>query len=279
MYDEKYFLEFGFKEDNIGTVARNIQYFWNAKHGFVCPCGYGQIVDFCNGYFVGDFRGIDFSKFLISKRNQGNVSFGDIRKLDCDGEKFDLFVCCDLLEHFNEKDIDISLKEIERTTSIGSYLIMRVCIGFDSVFRLDETHITSQDDRWWISKIESITSFRLYSLSGVVGEFVFVKNPEFCPSYDFFNKKYILERDFFVSNNRLNIELSKDREFFFYQRKDKRFACEIICKKKFFRRYVISLCIPDKCVGFEIFYNDDAGVLVVDRESKETLLLNMMRVF
>ena len=267
-------MEWGFQEDNIGTVVRFSNYFSSSKKGLIIPCGYGQVVGFCNSYFPGEFFGCDTSDFLIKKGKRRGSFVGDIRSLeDYYFIPCDLLVCCDLLEHFEKKDIERSLCQIDKVTEEESFFILRVLTDYDKGFFNDETHITCKDDRWWKDKVESNTGFRLHSMSGMIGEMVFYKGEV----EDALGKKRTIDNGFFEYNDRLDIIKRKNKEFFVYKRHDNRLAVEIVNREPFFRKYIISFEISGES-SFHLFYDDFGRIKILD-ELGISILLSYERVF
>lgn len=172
-FDKEYYLKFGHHNDNIGTVTRNISLFRSSKDVLIVPCGYGQIVNWCLANGI-NCHGIDKSEYLISIAQdflKPYLSVGDIRDMSTDN-KYDLVVCCDLLEHFSEEDIKISLINLKKLLCYDGKLLLRVgtdeCEAFDS----DPTHKTKKSNSWWLDFIIKI-GFDLYHGPTDIGEYVF----------------------------------------------------------------------------------------------------------
>jgi hypothetical protein len=178
-YDENYFRKFGHLNDNIGTVCRHIDLLKKFKNTIICPAEYGLVVSHCENNFKGKFIGYDISKFAIDRKVTPNLFEGSILGLPLPDKASDLFICCDLLEHLSEKDIEIALKEIDRLTDDSrSFLVLRVFLkGMSGKGEVeDESHITMEDDEWWIDKVRENTGFVPYRYCTALGEYVFIKS-------------------------------------------------------------------------------------------------------
>lgn len=150
-FDLNYYLAFGHHNDNIGTVTRNIDLIKQSKHVLVVPCGYGQIVNWCLSEGISCV-GYDINFYLIQiiqKQLVGKIFLNDIRYMQCQDRKFDLIICCDLLEHLNEQDIMISLRNILDHLETNGKVILRISTEEMPEFENDPTHKTKKSSNWW----------------------------------------------------------------------------------------------------------------------------------
>jgi SAM-dependent methyltransferase len=174
-FDEKYYLDFGHKNDNIGIVYRHLtllkKYFQKI---LVVPCGYGQIVHFLNNGLGKDCYGLDVSESMYLRRIHENVKLGDVREYDLQNNEFDLVINVDLLEHFMENEIDIVLDKINKSLKEDGVLIIRVGTDTMNEFHDDPTHITKKSERWWMKKITE-HGFYPVTFLNEIGEYVFTK--------------------------------------------------------------------------------------------------------
>jgi hypothetical protein len=177
-FNKQYYLEFGHHNDNIGVVFRHFNLMLESKKMLVVPCGYGQIVLWCISHGVNCI-GVDISEFLTSivqKPLKGVIICDDITTTDV-GKEFDLVVCCDLLEHLTESEIDAAIKNIYNHMSDNGKAIIKIGVEEIKDFENDPTHVTKRPHSWWHKKIESF-GFGLFRGFTEIGEAVYIKNKE-----------------------------------------------------------------------------------------------------
>jgi len=113
-YDQKYYLEFGHHNDNIGIVLRHYDLIKSMNRVLIVPCGTGQIVNWClsNGISCDGFDISEFALSIAQKHLEKNLFLQDIRTIKPPLHKYNVVICADLLEHFDESDIEISIEKI-----------------------------------------------------------------------------------------------------------------------------------------------------------------------
>ena len=87
------------------------------------------------------------------------------------GNKADLIICKDVMEHMYENEVDEILSFLKNKCEKEILLI--IPLGDDNTFRIREyevdiTHVTKKDEDWWINKIRD-SGFRLKSFSYSMG--------------------------------------------------------------------------------------------------------------
>jgi len=122
-------------------------------------CAKGFIVRAMNelGY---DCRGADISEYAISKSHEsvrGKLTLLDPNRMDqwFDGERFDVVVCKDVLEHIPHEVIDELLRTLRRTSS---RLLAVVPLGENGKYVIpdyedDVTHVIRENKDWWMSRL------------------------------------------------------------------------------------------------------------------------------
>lgn len=172
-FDKNYYLEFGHRNENIGTVVRHLDLFRSSKNICIIPCGYGQVVGWCLSNNLKCI-GYDVSEFLTDiGQYKNNVFCEDLRKIEKYND-FDLIVCVDLLEHFEIDDIETSLKNLYNMLSVDGRLILRVGTDMLPEFDSDPTHKTKENMNWWLNIARS-KGFYLEFGPMEIGEFVLSK--------------------------------------------------------------------------------------------------------
>lgn len=172
-FDKDYYLKFGYRNENIGTVVRHLDLFRSSKNICIIPCGYGQVVGWCLSNNLKCI-GYDVSEFLTDiSQYKNNVFCEDLRKIEKYND-FDLIVCVDLLEHFEIDDIEISLKNLYNMLSVDGRLILRVGTDMLPEFDSDPTHKTKENMNWWLD-IVKLNGFYLERGPTEIGEFVLSK--------------------------------------------------------------------------------------------------------
>jgi len=272
-----YYLQFGHNNDNIGTVIRNLALIAKAEKTLIAPCGYGQMVRYLND-FGHACEGIDVNPHLIARRIDQNIILGRIEEPPLPSGRYDLIICCDLLEHLDESAIRIALNEIERMSSSDSFLVLRVGTNALDMFDEDPTHRTKKDDRWWIRQVMKETRFLPHTYSAAVGEYVFSKN-DYAANRTHLQKACIhsVKDVATVGEPAKKIAHLANRQtgetIHFHYRDDHRMACERFIPRLGLKRYLVSL-IPealDTLVDVSL-YND--GTLKV--EGNETIMADMI---
>lgn len=174
-FDKQYYLDYGHHNDNIGVVFRHSKLLLESKKTLIVPCGYGQIVLWCVSHGI-DCHGVDVSDFIISISQgalKNRLFCSNITNMSLDN-KFDLVVCCDLLEHLSEENIDLAIQNILNHLDDNGKAIIK--IGVDEIrdFDTDPTHITRKSFFWWHRKIESF-GLELYHGLTEIGEAIYIK--------------------------------------------------------------------------------------------------------
>lgn len=188
-FDKEYYLRFGHHTDNIGVVFRHSDLLLNSKHVLIAPCGYGQIVLWCVSHGI-DCDGLDVSQFLISiaqKQIKNKLYCESITEMNLPN-KYDLIVCCDLLEHLDEEDINMALKKIYDHLYEDGKVIFKIGIDEIKDFDSDPTHKTKKSFWWWNNVIQSF-GFSLFNGATEIGEAVYIKKNEF----HFFSSPIVIE--------------------------------------------------------------------------------------
>ena len=271
-YDLNYYLKHGHQNDNIGTVTRHLNLLINSQNVLVAPCGYGQIVNHINGNYSIAY-GIDISEEMIKRKIHENVKLGDIRDIKHSDNEFDLIFCCDLLEHFDEHNILKSLFELERVCKNDGYLVVRVGTDDLECFNDDLTHITKENDKWWINIIESNTYFKLDAYCTAIGEYIFKKNKKA-------KLRIKLEKE--VKDY---IRIKNDMIYFnIFKRPDNRIECLRFNRKYNFRRSLISYEKMESINDYKIiileddsFYIEKDGIKIIQENfGKDNILKDII---
>ena len=149
---------------------------WDVTNVLDLGCGFGHygyvIQEFLNRKYIG----FDINEWVVENTSYKNL---DIRQGDITGSiafpdsNYDLVLCVDILEHIEEKDLDITLKLI---SELGKHFIFSIPWIGNPDLQTDTTHKIFEEKDWWVEKLSKYFKIKdapkdwMYSNQILIGE-------------------------------------------------------------------------------------------------------------
>lgn len=153
IYNSDYFKERGLEQKHFVQTLIWTHLFSPTKVLDV-GCGLGHYIyafkTFCNI----EAHGCDLDSVVPLcpyKELEGSIKGCDVKQLCYKDNEFDFVMCYDTLEHIDEKDLDIALKELSRVCS--KTVLLSVPTKGDPNLYLDDTHKIFRNMEWWKYKV------------------------------------------------------------------------------------------------------------------------------
>lgn len=151
--DEFYFANRGIETKHPMMVRQWYEYF-KPVNVLDLGCGRGPYLYFWN-WFVGkeNCRGFDSSRWAINNSfTPGQTQVGDIGMCWCTSNEYDLITAIDVLEHLDDKQLDMCLKEM---SAHGKRFLFSVPVVGDPNLMNDKTHRQFRTKDEWVILWES----------------------------------------------------------------------------------------------------------------------------
>lgn len=139
--------------------AALIKLIFNPASALDVGCGMGILVEKLQRLGI-KARGVDVSKYALSQvpsKFKRLCREGNILKLDFPPRSFDLVASVNVLEHQEEKDVELAISNCARVA--GRVMYHEITVSEDiTVINKDPTHKTKRPADWWEGKFRQLLS-------------------------------------------------------------------------------------------------------------------------
>jgi len=154
--DVFYFANRGLTIHNFMMTKDWVAYF-NPNSVLDLGCGFGNYGFVFKNIYGIKWTGLELSEYAVKLNPYGlDIKQGDIRNFK-DANRYELVLCVDILEHLDEKDLNIALDNIKY---MGDNFLFSIPFIGDPNLENDATHKLKQTKEWWINKLSQYFDIR-----------------------------------------------------------------------------------------------------------------------